>query len=443
MKFAVAKDLITPDKAMPLGGYSSYHGNTFRGIHDDLFVKALLLDDGKVRLLFVAVDLVFYDYRLTLIVRQYAKERCGIAEDALFLTYTHTHSGPATPGYGDPEYDGTAYEQFLLDRIRSCIDRAMLNPSVGTIASGFIEGDWNINRRKKENGIVQLAPNPDGAKDDRLHVLKLCDEEGRIRCIVINYACHPVTVRDTPLVSGDFPGRICQLLEAACYGATVLFFQGAGGNLRPKATARGSRFATLTHAEIDEMATAIVERIKTALWSEKTLRRFEPSLAAVQFEIPLALEPLPKETLAAAADDEQLFIGTRRLARRLFEQYEQLPDEKLLPGGVARLGEAVYVAYMGGEPCCEVKRNLEPLFAGKQLLFFGYADATAYIPDDQLNEEGGYEASGSTLEYGLKGPFKSGIDRSMETAFRNALSAAHMKADAGSSRGGGEGNGTL
>ena len=147
MKFAVAKDLITPDRITSMGGYSSFHGKQFMGIHDNLYVKALLLDDGKERLLFISIDLLFHDYELTETVKQFAYEKHRISNECLFLSYTHTHGGPAIRGYGDPSQYSEEYEQFLLARIKSCIDRTMLNQYEGSIEYGSIEGDWNINRR--------------------------------------------------------------------------------------------------------------------------------------------------------------------------------------------------------------------------------------------------------------------------------------------------------
>ena len=76
---------------------------------------------------------------------------------------------------------------------------------------------------------------------------------------------------------------------------------------------------------------------------------------------------------------------------------------------------------MGGEICYEVKRILEPVFAPGELFFIGYADATAYIPSDQLIREGGYEAEGSTIEYCLKGPIALGVDEQVATAFSSAV----------------------
>lgn len=181
-----------------------------------------------------------------------------------------------------------------------------------------------------------------------------------------------------------------------------------------------NEFVTLGYEEVNEMSVAITERIKRALIQRGVFKPVEAEFAARQFEIPLALDPIPKERFAEVAADEREPVDLRKAAEGVVARYEEMPDELRLPGGVARLGKDIYVAFMGGEPCYEVKRQLEPLFAGKHLLFIGYADSKAYIPSDELNAEGGYEASGSTIEYGLKGTFKS-IDRRMEQSFKGAL----------------------
>jgi len=61
MTFGVAKDLITPDVKTHMGGYGSLYGRYFVGLHDDLYVKALVMDDGKQRAVLISFDLLFHD----------------------------------------------------------------------------------------------------------------------------------------------------------------------------------------------------------------------------------------------------------------------------------------------------------------------------------------------------------------------------------------------
>ncbi|CAI6025034.1 hypothetical protein [Cohnella sp. JJ-181] len=423
MKFGVAKELITPDCLTPMGGYGSYFRKYFQGIHDDLYARALLLDDGKNPVLLIAVDLLFHDYALTGKVQDYAAAAFGMDRDSLFIAYSHTHGGPSVEGYDEASQVSPEYEAFLFERLKCLIRRALLNTFEGTLAYGLAEGDWNINRRKLLNGKIVNAPNPEGGKDDRLQMLRINDRTGNIKAVLFNYACHPVTVRDTLYLSGDFPARVCHLLEAEYFGATALFFQSAGGNARPKATAKFGEFITCGYDEMNEMAMAMTQSIKGAVAREGAFRLLEPELEARQFRITLALEPFSKQRIIAAIEDAEGFPATKRIAEDVLARYEELPDAISLPAGLIRLDADHYVALLGGEPCYEVMLKLQASLGVKRLLFIGYLDSSAYIPDDKIIVEGGYEADESALEYGLKGGFRPGIDRSIAEAFAQSFSS--------------------
>ncbi|WP_127581513.1 neutral/alkaline non-lysosomal ceramidase N-terminal domain-containing protein [Paenibacillus koleovorans] len=419
MKFGMARDLITPDIAMTMSGYGSFYGNTYQGVHDDLYVKALWMNDGKQSVLLITLDLLFHDTELTRSIQQYAQERYSIAPDNVILSYTHTHSGPAVRGY-DLGQHSDYYEAFLLERIKSCINRVFHNTFSGTLSYGSVEGEWNINRRLKVDGQFENRPNPEGITDNTVHMLKITDEAGQPRGVLLNYACHPVTIRDTPYLSTDFPGRIGQLLEARLFGLTSLFFQGAGGNSRPMVTASHGDFITCTFDEIDAMSTVMANKIAHALG----FGIFEPielQLAARQFEMAIPLEPFAKEVFEEAVANESNIPLIRTTAAQVVEHYDQMADHMMLQGGIIRLSEQVYIAALGGEPCVEVKLNIAQAFPDKKLLFIGYMDSTAYIPSDKIVEEGGYEAEGSVIEYGLKGKIAVGIDRVILDAFRKQL----------------------
>jgi len=419
MKFGMARDIITPDIEMAMSGYDAFYGAAYQGVHDDLYVKALLLDDGNQAVLLITLDLLFHDVALTEEIKQYAEERYGIAPDNLILSYTHTHSGPAIRGYDVGQFS-EHYEAFLLARIKTCINRVFLNTFTGLLSYGSVEGEWNINRRRLVDGWMVNRPNPEGVTDNVVHILKITDEAGQPRGLLLNYACHPVTITDTPCLSADFPGRISQHLETALFGLTSLFFQGAGGNSRPMVTASGGHFVTRTFHEIDAMASVMANRILQAV----SFGKFEPielNLAARQFQIAVAIEPFSKAVFAEAMADEKRTPSLRNAARQVYERYEQLGDQVILHAGIIRLNEHVYISALGGEPCVEVKQNIARAFPGKRMLFIGYTDSTAYIPDDKIIGEGGYEAEGSVIEYALKGRFIQGMDRTILRAFEENL----------------------
>lgn len=418
MRFGYAKELVTPCITTNLGGYTSRANKPFLGIHDDLYIKTLLLMDGQNSLVLIAVDLLFHDYYLTQKIASYIDDKYNIRQKWVYLAYTHTHGGVATEGY-DPGQEVEKYEDFLYERLTNCIDRAFLNIIEGRIFFGKVEGDWNINRRLFFDGKWSLRPNPSGLRDMTLNAMRICDMQGNIRVILLNYACHPVSFQDTLYITSDYPGRLCQIMENEFYGCMSMFIQGAGGNARPLITANGFVFKACTYDEVDKMALSMADSVKKLIYRNK-MREVQLDLASKVFSIKLDLEPYLKDTFVDMCENYPM--GYRKeQAEKARKEYESIPDAINLNAGVIRLGKGLYIAVMGGEPCYEVKQNIEKLFGNRDLMFFGYIDAVSYIPDDKILSEGGYEGEGYVIEYCLKGKFKTGIDVRIEDAYKKAL----------------------
>lgn len=420
MRIGTSRELITPARPMSMGGYGSYFGGRYLGVHDDLYAKAILLDDSTNRIVLITADLLFYDFSLAQRLQDYAYATHGIPQQNLFISYTHTHGGPAVRGYDATGEPSPEYEEFLVDRLCRLVDRVFHNQFDATLSHASIPGDWNINRRKNVDGRIENRPNDYGPRDENIHALLATDSTGTPRAILANYGCHPVTVRDSPYLSAEFPGRIGALLEAEYYGCTALYFQGAGGNARPRVTAHCDHFISRDYSDVHDLAASIVGRTTAAI----AAGQFEPleiRLGAVQFPISLPITPHSRQYLESVATDPHAPAGKRKVAAATAQTYDHTPDTVDLPAGIIRLGDNIYIAYLGGEPCYEIKQLLEPVFSDTTLMFIGYADSTAYIGDDTILDERGYEGYDSAIDFGLKGPFAPGINQRLEKAFRTAL----------------------
>ena len=429
IRAGLAQIEITAAVGTPLTGYIARDGNAV-GMHDPLMAKALVLADGANQAAIVTCDLLGLHRRDVQRFRQAIQAATGIPADAVMIASSHTHAGPAVDGY-DAGQSAPHYEAFLWQRVRSCIDRTFINTFSGRLSFAAIEGDWNVNRRRKVNGIIEARPNYTGVKDNFLNVLKVIDDDNRVRCLLLNYGCHPVTLRDQLYVSGEYPGRLCQLLETAYYGSVALFFQGAGGNSRPRLTASGDRFKRCTYDEVDDLALAMANNVQKAV-NTGAMRSVDLNLAAVQFVIPLPLAPFPPaylERLIAQEQDERLDKNSREFyanaARRILDRFDELPEVVDLYAGIIRLSPDLYIAHMGGEPCYEVKQLIEQLFGDRQMLLFGYGDSIAYIIDDSILADGGYEAD-EIVEYGHKGKFKPGLDQRYYEAYRTHFESVRL-----------------
>ena len=427
MKFGIARDLITPDVKTHMGGYGTLYGEYFTGIHDDIYVKTLVLDDGNRKAVLVTYDLLMHDYALTEAIANYIHTKHGIEQDNLLVSYTHAHTGPALEGY-DPGQASPEYEAFLLERTKSCIDRALVNVCEGRMEFGWVEGEWSINRRKVIDGEMRNAPNLSGNRDRRLNILKITDTEGACRALLLNYACHPVTLGPTPWISGEYPGRLCQILDTDFYGCVSMFFQGAGGNTRPLVAAKADdKWRQCTFDDVDGMAQAMAVAVRRAVYSGQ-LEPVDLDLAARQFVVELEIEVYPKEFFEKAALNDDVPDSPRKNeARLVLERYDTTDNIVRLHACIIRLSDDLYMAMLCGEVCLEVKQEIEKVFAGKNLIFVGYGDGTAYIPDDGLIDEGGYEVDGSVIEFCLKGRFKKGINGKMREAYGVNLAALRAK----------------
>jgi hypothetical protein len=56
LKVGAGAVVITPPQGIPMAGYYSLRGSD--GVHDDLYAKTLLLDDGTTRAAIVSLDLI-------------------------------------------------------------------------------------------------------------------------------------------------------------------------------------------------------------------------------------------------------------------------------------------------------------------------------------------------------------------------------------------------
>ena len=74
MRFGTAKDLITPTEPTMLACTGSYD-KTYTEIHDDIFVRCIVIDDGNKKSVIMSFDLIFHDRTLNAEIEKYANER--------------------------------------------------------------------------------------------------------------------------------------------------------------------------------------------------------------------------------------------------------------------------------------------------------------------------------------------------------------------------------
>src|SRR6266446_2606808 len=82
-----------PDAALPMAGYG---GRTqgFRGIHDHVYVRAIVLDDGTTQAALVAWESLFVPDAVWAETSQRIAADAGIRPENLLLSAVHDHGTP-------------------------------------------------------------------------------------------------------------------------------------------------------------------------------------------------------------------------------------------------------------------------------------------------------------------------------------------------------------
>ncbi|MHC4433184.1 MAG: neutral/alkaline non-lysosomal ceramidase N-terminal domain-containing protein, partial [Planctomycetota bacterium] len=84
---------ITPPVGVWLSGYAS-RDRPSDDIHDDLYARALVLDNGSNAVAIISVDLLWIPPQITRQVRAMVTDKTGIPQQNVLISSTHTHFGP-------------------------------------------------------------------------------------------------------------------------------------------------------------------------------------------------------------------------------------------------------------------------------------------------------------------------------------------------------------
>jgi hypothetical protein len=237
----VAREDITP----PVGIYARNWGaathDVAEGIHRPLTATALTLKGDGAPLALVAVDLGWWkavdDERH---VRDAVLKALDLDPARLMINMSHTHAGPATCRE-DRDKPGGALIAPYLDQVRDAVVRAVRRalessaPGVLTWTAGRC--DLAVNRDLPDPSRDRFVTgfNPHATADDAVLVGRVADPSGKVRAVVVNYACHPTTLAwENKLISPDYPGAMRELIEKEVPGALALYLHGPSGEVSPR-----------------------------------------------------------------------------------------------------------------------------------------------------------------------------------------------------------------
>lgn len=411
LKGGCSKVNITPPLGIELIGSK---GKPSDDILDELYAKALVLNDGNTTIAIVSADLLYTPLEeITNPVREIIKEKTGIPEQNVLICATHTHSGPEvfTRSKLGPDKEiptskiDQKYLQTLITKIADTVliaHKNMQEVKIGA-AKGHIPEIVYNRRPKTADGSVKMAftlgpeviatqkvqHGPYGSMrvtfdykhegtqldfgpiDADVCVLKVEDVNGGIVGSLINFGCHPVCIYPylSTAISADYPAYATRVVEQV-EGGICLFTLGLAGNTVP--VRRGVKPRQQIGKALGGEALRRLQMVSTTGSVHlKALRK--------EIKFPTKKVPLPN---GKAGDDKTIDYVTTEIQ-------------------VIRLGD-IYIMGLPGEVLVEVGLDIKKR-AGLENLFIVTVsnDTIGYVCHSRAYEEGGYEpVSGTNLAKG-------------------------------------------
>ena len=420
LQAGASKVNITPFVGGPMAGYSARdHGS--EGVHDELYTKALVLDDGEVEVALITSDLIGIDRDLSGRVRGLVEEMVGLPADRVCVCASHTHFGPAVRRKRIEEeaddYD-YAYIDVLAKKMATAVKLAHDRRRPARLGAGSAAADGiSYNRRLlRDDGKVEMSltlPPPYeglefGPVDPEVGVLKV-EAEGDIIASVLNFACHPVSSTDRMYeLSADYPGYAMDLIEKT-EGGVCLFALGCAGNIVPiQRRGRSKRQVGLSLGGVALKALQWVgvaeEATIQAAWKEieLPLRDF-PGPEEMERQIEEAKEAMEAAQKREASERELTELQQAlRLAEAFPRWAERFEGASRLRTEIQafRIGEIPIVG-LPGEVFVELGQRIKEALGSSPTFVISLSnDSPSYIPIRQAYEEGGYESTVSPLAPG-------------------------------------------
>jgi neutral ceramidase len=242
LRAGAAKVDITPapDTALPMSGYS---GRTegFKAIHDDLNVRAIVVDDGSSQAALIGCEVIGISHALWEKLTDRLTKETRIPRDNILLAGTHTHAAPAIGTYNEPAQGDLArrraeYVQKFEDAVLTAVRTAQANLQPAKVGFGTGKAHVSTNRRARNGeGGWMLGNNPDGVSDKTVAVIKFETIAGEPLAVFSNYGVHGTVLGPANMqVSSDLPGAAARFVEKH-YGGKVVspWTSGAAGDQDP------------------------------------------------------------------------------------------------------------------------------------------------------------------------------------------------------------------
>lgn len=428
LKIGFGRVNVNPPLGIKIEGY--YKTRLAAGILDDLEINAMAVADGRTRSVVLAVDHCGITQTVVAALKASIAKKTGIDEDSIYITSTHTHTGP----YLELEAEGVLereYYTFFSRRIADAAQFALddLKPAKMGWGIGKAPNIAFVRRFRMKDGSVKTNPgvdnpeivSPIGDVDERVSVLRF-DREGAETVVLVNFANHPDVVGGNS-ISADWCGLLRNNVEKILSNTKCIFVNGMQGdvnhvNVHPTGGFLNGMFMDFDdvargyeHAEY--IARVVTGGVLQAYDKVKYVDMDAVSFIKREIRVPANLpkpEDMPRakkiNNLHNAGRDNEIPFKGMMLTTVVAEaarmvRLENGPESFIMNLSGIRLGNVALIG-LPGEPFTGIGRALKATDGWELVIPTCLTNGSeGYFPMQDAYDEGGYEARSSSFKAGV------------------------------------------
>jgi hypothetical protein len=418
-----AADITPPVGWRRAGGY---HELISTGVHDPLYAKAVVFEQGGVRGALVVCDLCSIGRDVSDPVRRLASARTGIPFEHISISATHTHGGPEFHGvlweawrdatvakHGSDIHAKEDYVRKLVEACAGAVARADAAKRPVSLESGearapgiafnrrhhLSDGTTTTNPGKKNPKILRAA----GPVNDALPWLLARDLSGTPVGSFTAFDMH-VAVFGGPAFGADFPAHLQERLRGT-HGRDFIsiFAEGCAGDVNHVDVS--SERPQPGETEPARIGGALADALLKA-----EPRRVQPSLAVRSTRVRVPLREVTPEETARARDVLSLrlvpnpgffvLVGAYRIlwTEKLRARDGESADEEIQ---AFRISDEVAIVTLPHEIFVEIGMAIRERSPFRRTIVVSLAnDVDFYVPTRKAFAEGGYEVETSPYKPG-------------------------------------------
>lgn len=368
MKAGFYEANITPplDCVMP-GYYDLNHKGV--GIDEELYAKAVVVQDGKDTVAIVAIDACFITADIHDIVTKRISEFTDIKPDNVSISAVHTHKG--VPIANQPELGLDADAEFTSVCHRKIADAVILASQRlqdVTITYDTVQVPGLAHNRTSimPNGTYRTWISDDSVEasklageDNTFTVMSFKTNEGKLIGSVSNFALHSDSTGHYGFYSGDYSSVISSTLKEK-YGNDFVsvFLLGTCGDINHEDHHRASRHDPMCYHRVigRKLGENAISLIENATPITKTGVKSSKELVSFKMRIPSYDEALKE----LAVMDERCYEWCRDFFWKNYFYYMAMNDktERKLYLQCIRIGE-VCIHFLPGEDFVETGLSIK------------------------------------------------------------------------------------